>query len=293
MICYKLSSLSGSGLPVVIRDTEQNRSCDFHSHDYVELALVHSGNGVHLLQRQDTTLSNAILKGDVFTILPGEIHAYQNLQHFRIYNLCIGVDYLQSLGEELSLMTHYAAFFRPERQVCGQRLHLPPAVFQQAEGLVRQLIDALTSRHSTRVWAVRIILQHLLLTIFDQEGRVATITPSEGMMDIRFFQSIERLEQHPERPLILQEESRKAGMSLSSYAHKFRQATGLSPKEYVTYLRLEKARRLLEETDQSLTEIALSCGFCDSNYLSRQFRKRYGTTPFRHRSMLRSFLFTN
>ena len=293
MRCYILSNLSGSGLPVVYRDTDQNRSCDFHSHDYLELTLVHSGNGVHLLQNQDTTLSNAIFKGDVFTILPGEIHAYQNLQDFRIHNICIGMDYLKALDPELSQMTHYTAFFCTKRQVCGQRLHLSPAIFQQAELLIHQLVGALTSRHPTRGWAIRTILQHLLLTIFDQESKVTTITPSEEMEDIRVFQSIERLEQHPERPLNLREESHKTGMSLSSYAHKFRQAIGFSPKEYVTYLRLEKARRLLEGSNQSITEIALACGFCDSNYLSRLFRKRFGTTPFRHRSMFRSFLSTN
>ncbi|MBQ9527656.1 MAG: helix-turn-helix transcriptional regulator, partial [Fretibacterium sp.] len=38
-----------------------------------------------------------------------------------------------------------------------------------------------------------------------------------------------------------------------------------------------------------LTDIALDCGFCDSNYLTRQFSKRYGITPARYRRFLRFY----
>ena len=52
-------------------------------------------------------------------------------------------------------------------------------------------------------------------------------------------------------------------------------------------LRLEKSRKMLEETNRSIEEIAEASGFCDSNYLGRLFRKRYGTTPHRYRKLFR------
>ncbi|MBO4512048.1 MAG: helix-turn-helix domain-containing protein [Victivallales bacterium] len=286
---FQLHNLRNDGLPLIYRDIPQATSIELHKHDYIELVFVHGGNGVHLLQGREGLLTTSIIKGDVFTILPGECHAYRDCRDFRIYNLCISTDYLQRLAPELSKMAHYARFFTLNRQDCTPRLHLSPAAFQQVEFHMRQIVNALNSRRDTRLWAIQVSLENLLLSVFDSDsGSIATATV-EATTDERLFQSIERLELHPERPLKLQEEARLSGMSLSSYAHKFRQAVGYAPNEYVTFLRLEKARRQIEETNRPLTDIALDCGFCDSNYLTRQFRKRYGITPARHRRSLRFY----
>ena len=57
----------------------------------------------------------------------------------------------------------------------------------------------------------------------------------------------------------------------------------MAPIEYCNLLRLERSRRQLEETNLSLNEIAATNGFCDSNYLGRLFKKRYGIPPASYR----------
>jgi len=286
---FQLQNMRNDGLPLVFRDVPQANFMDFHEHDYIELVFVHGGNGVHLLQGRNKLVTTNTIKGDVFTILPGESHAYRDCRDFRIYNLCISADYLQGLSPELNKMEHYAKFFSLGREDCTPRLHLPPAAFQQVDFHMRQIVSALNSRRSTRSWAIQVSLENLLLSVFDSDSSSIAVATVEATIDERLFQSIERLELHPERPLKLREEARLSGMSLSSYAHKFRQTVGYAPNEYVTFLRLEKARRLIEETNRPLTDIALDCGFCDSNYLTRQFRKRYGISPARHRRSLRFY----
>ena len=54
-------------------------------------------------------------------------------------------------------------------------------------------------------------------------------------------------------------------------------------QQYLSGLRLEKARRLLLESDKKLLDICLECGFSDGKYLNRLFAKRYGCTPKEYR----------
>lgn len=66
----------------------------------------------------------------------------------------------------------------------------------------------------------------------------------------------------------------------------FKSQTDLSPIEYINKFRVEKAATLLKNTNQSITEIALSVGFEDSSYFSRVFKKYMGTTPRQYKKSL-------
>lgn len=66
---------------------------------------------------------------------------------------------------------------------------------------------------------------------------------------------------------------------------RFVAACGVTPVEYLTELRIENAKRLLERReDMGLTvaEIAMRCGYYDSHYFSKVFKKRVGVTPERY-----------
>ena len=64
---------------------------------------------------------------------------------------------------------------------------------------------------------------------------------------------------------------------------KFTQKYGTAPKEYLIYLRMENAKRLLRETDVSIKEIAISIGYADQLYFSRMFKKKTGVSPLEYR----------
>ncbi len=74
-----------------------------------------------------------------------------------------------------------------------------------------------------------------------------------------------------------------AGLDRTTFSYRFRKACGVSPKEYVTALRLQRAVFLLRTTENTVAEIASQCGFTSSNYFIRAFGKRIGTTPLRYR----------
>lgn len=80
-------------------------------------------------------------------------------------------------------------------------------------------------------------------------------------------------------PLSLGRIAERLGIGQSQLTRRFRAAYGSAPVDYVTRLRLEEAKRLLLETNDTLDAIAGRCGFENGSYLSRVFRAKMDITP--------------
>ncbi len=268
-------------MPVMVRDSPQERAAAPHTHDYIEIVLVHSGHGLHCLQDScGNVLTNSIIKGDIFTVLPGEIHFYCECEHFRIYNICVDCEFFASLTDELNTLEKFQDFFAAQRSFQINQLHLTPMDFLRVESLLRQLMHCKYSQRSSYFLAFRVTFLQLMLELFDG---MSGWKKSPAMVDDRLFTLIEKLEAHPEEKIDLEKLAKENGMSVSKLAHKFKDIIGMAPIEYCNLLRLERSRRQLEETNLSLNEIAATNGFCDSNYLGRLFKKRYGIPPASYR----------
>ena len=80
-------------------------------------------------------------------------------------------------------------------------------------------------------------------------------------------------------------------LSPTYLSKKFRKVTGVTFKEYVNYIRIKQAVQALLTTDDSITKIAVDCGFNSSNYFKDIFRKINGVSPraFRKQSTAPSY----
>ena len=74
-------------------------------------------------------------------------------------------------------------------------------------------------------------------------------------------------------------------MNFNSYylAHAFREHIGYSPMQYIIRRRIGEAQNLLITTRRSITDIALSCGYNNSNYFQSVFKRLVGMTPGQYR----------
>ncbi|WP_252979975.1 helix-turn-helix transcriptional regulator [Eisenbergiella tayi] len=63
----------------------------------------------------------------------------------------------------------------------------------------------------------------------------------------------------------------------------FKQCSGSSFKEYLNMVRVEESKRLLSNTEYSIIDIAVACGFDDQSYFSKVFKKYTGMTPKQYR----------
>ena len=83
--------------------------------------------------------------------------------------------------------------------------------------------------------------------------------------------------------IALEDVCKHFGYSRSYISHVFKKRTGQSFREYLTKLRLDDAKSLLEYSNLTVTEIALSVGFSDSTYFSNVFKTKFGISPSAYR----------
>ena len=76
----------------------------------------------------------------------------------------------------------------------------------------------------------------------------------------------------------------RAHMSLRNFYRAFEEATGSSPAGWVEQVRLEIARRLLEQTEQNVDQVARAAGFTSSEQMRRAFARRFGVSPTDYRA---------
>lgn len=108
-------------------------------------------------------------------------------------------------------------------------------------------------------------------------GKDASSNPMAG--------AINYLSQHLSENISMQELAAKAYMSRAKFFTKFKEMYGETPARFVQRLRLEKARSLLLETQASVSEIALSCGFENSSHFTTAFKRETGQTPSQYRKV--------
>ncbi len=79
--------------------------------------------------------------------------------------------------------------------------------------------------------------------------------------------------------LTIERLAREVGLSPAHFARAFKETMGRAPHQYLLALRLERARRLLETTQATLSDIAQRTGFADQAHFTRLFKRVFGTTP--------------
>lgn len=104
--------------------------------------------------------------------------------------------------------------------------------------------------------------------------------PSRGGLPPVVTQRIcEYIESHLEQKIGLEAMAAMAGLSTNHFARAFHQSVGIPPHSYILSRRLERAERMLRETQLPLSEIAVATGFSDQSHLARHFRRRTGMSP--------------
>ena len=117
----------------------------------------------------------------------------------------------------------------------------------------------------------------------DQDTQRLSIPTRIGVRHPKLSQVIQMMEQNIEDPISPADLAEDVGMSTRQLERLFRRYLNRSPKRYYMELRLQKARNLLMQTDMSVINVALACGFASPSHFSKCYRAHYKTTPYRER----------
>ncbi|WP_394298924.1 GlxA family transcriptional regulator [Candidatus Rhodobacter oscarellae] len=117
----------------------------------------------------------------------------------------------------------------------------------------------------------------------DQDTQRLSVPTRIGVRHPKLSKVIQMMEQNIEEPISPSVLAKDVGMSTRQLERLFRRYLNRSPKRYYMELRLQKARNLLLQTDMSVINVALACGFASPSHFSKCYRAHYDTTPYRER----------
>ncbi len=124
------------------------------------------------------------------------------------------------------------------------------------------------------------LMNILVEMIRSYDGQIAENDTFASGETIRYIEkSLSYIEENLESDLTLEELSVIAQMSKNYFCRQFKKLNGISPFEYITIKRIERAVRYLESTNLTRTEIALRCGYNNTANFYHAFKKVTGKNP--------------
>ena len=123
-----------------------------------------------------------------------------------------------------------------------------------------------------------------------KQGAYEVVSQTEGATSPtdRLKPVLEYIEGHYAAAITLDDLAAVAGMNPKYFCRVFRSLTHHSPVDYLNFYRIEQAANLLDSTDLSVTEVGNRCGFFESSYFTKVFKKYKGETPVVYRRNLRA-----
>lgn len=265
------------GFPIVVERRDPQQPFGLHSHDFSEIVIITGGRGVHITGEDSYELA----VGDTFVIGGTRPHDYLNMDQLRLINILFDAEALPPDFADLKSLPGYHALFTLEpawrkRHQFNSRLQLTPAELAETIEWVERLETELDQRDAGfGVMAKASLLQ---LATFLSRCYSRSRSPQSKSL-LRVAEAISHIERHYADPITLEELVEISGMSRRNFIRTFEATMGLPPISYLIRQRVRKASKLLLQTDQSISQIALAVGFSDSNYFSRQFKLHVGRSP--------------
>lgn len=275
MKTYFINSNRRSRLPIAVSFEEQMPKYQVaHRHDGYEIMFISSGygwcavNGVRM----------PLLAGDLFFMGMEDEHEFLLRAPGSYYNIMFRPELIpESDQESLRQAPFFLHFGKPEFTF-QRKAVFPLRISGYLVEQFRQMYQESLNSHFALPLQLRSRLYHILVKIGEYSmlfGEART-TDREDIVGGRV---VNHILNHCQERLSLAGLAKLTPYSPEYLGKIFHRQMGISFTEYLAYVRIEKARILLESPDWSLAEIAGKTGFFDAAHLTRTFRKVTGMLP--------------
>lgn len=253
---------SSVGIKILPYSVEPNQECfRIHWHDRMEFLRIHHGDML------------AVHGANTFHVAPGEIvlfppkiphHAFSGNDQL-IYDV---------------LMFDIRSFYN-DSDVCKKYL---PAIYSGRAKFnplithpeVTACFDEIISHpNQDSMEIISLVYRFLYLLIQHNLEELQ----SEYAKDDVIHEIVEYLEANFREELTTATLCEHFGYTAAHFCRKFKEATGLTPMNYLKIRRMEEAYKLLKKGEHNINEIAAHCGYTDSNYFTRCFKSHFGVPP--------------
>ncbi len=276
-LCYFTQDES---FPFHIQYGYHDKEMFLHGHeDFSELVIVLNGSATHIVNNEQFEIK----KGDIFVMNEGTIHGFENPKDFKICNIMFRTETFISENYDIRQLAGFHALFLLEPKYNSEngfksRLRLTPAAFADIERLIKAAVQEYDGTSQGRKTMVRSYFLQIVVQLSRLYGinvhhreiegisKAAAYMESNYMYDIRINTLLD-----------------VSHYSQRHFIRLFSAIYSTTPQQYLLSIRIRHACTMLQEKALSITEIATRCGFNDSNYFCRIFKKNIGVTPSMYR----------
>lgn len=246
-----------------------------HWQDSVELIYIKRGSGI--IQVDFT--SYPATEGDIFLALPGHPHGIRGNdgEQMEYENIIFDPQFLSSDSVDICSQKYLLPLL-------DRKWNLPTYI-----GKEHEMYDSISAclNEADRLCTLRqkgfelgvkgqmMILFSLFVQLTGDKKEYPVY--DRHMENLKLVLS--RIEQDYNKKLTVDGMAAECGYSASHFMRWFQQSTGSGFLAYLIEFRLGKAAKALRSTDDTVLEIAETCGFDNLSYFNRQFKKRFGITP--------------
>lgn len=275
--------LEGHAEKLVMMNLAQQDIQD-HDHHFFELAYVTGGTAEHALNGRHSFLK----KGDYFIIDYGSSHRYENCRELTLINCLFLPEIIDETLEgcqSLEQLLH-ACLIRYYRMTVGEPW--ADRIFHDEDGRVGKLLAGMVEEYGKkelgceeifRCRLTEVLILTLRRLVLDQHRRPASTAVEEA---VRF------VDRHYPESISLQAFCEKKHYSMTYISRRFKQETGMTFREYVQKVRMEKCCELLAGSDMPVTEVARAVGYEDMQFFHGVFKKFLHMTPREYRKIRRT-----
>jgi AraC-like DNA-binding protein len=262
-----------------------------HKNRGMEITFIEKG----VMEWMVEGVSEKVEGGSVFFTLPWQVHGSLNPREpdntiwhvlFHLEEDCSqrqsSFRFPKKLGFEEDEMDLLSSVFASSGRHC---FRATPAM----RGLIPALVGELQSTHELRSAHVITILRAVLVELKRVVAGEVTDAEIRSRSEKQVRALIERFSVTCDHAWTLAEMVEQCGIQRTQFGKIFHKLTGSTPMEYLTRMRVERAKTLLRETDQKIVDVAFECGYGSSQYFANTFRNATGLSPSDYRSQCKQF----
>jgi len=266
----------------VVRKIHEPYHYHTHWHDFMELIFIRKG----YLRTTLWNTKHTVHEGELLVVMPGELHSTEFDGEKILEFIIIQVDSIVLknviLGsKEFSMIYPYLYSYWPSRSfVCNYK--------EVKETRVLSLINNIFSELQKKDLGYSLVVQANMLEIFTWllRRRDSIVLESEAgnfSIYMKMQPAFDFIKEQYRKKLTTREIADKMAMSIPHFCRLFKKLTGFSFHNYLRFLRIVEAIKLLLSTDKSIKKIASMVGYEDINYFIRAFKSQTGIPPYQYR----------
>lgn len=262
--------------PFCIERDKVTTADSVHVHNYHQLTIVTQGNA-------NLTVNNFSCKvnaGSVYVISNYAPHHLESANNLEVVNILFNLDDLMQHAVSLqqnegfrSLFVFQASTSLYERP--SNILKLSYEGIQEILHLTNMMLDEMNKNAPGQ----DIVIQSYFMILITYLSRQFDLKDEHSQDSYAFYLLIEHINQNFSQNYTLSDLTRISSLNERLLRSMFMKKYHCSPMQYITHVKMEKAKYYLITSDMNITEIADACGYDDSNYFSRKFKQEFGISP--------------